>query len=334
MRSSGAGGCRSGCFATINGRFIGEGASRNFNDSLSFFLDSHESITSDHADLRIGQVPLFENLFDPDFLTFFHDDQHALLGFAQKDLVGRHSGFPLRHEREIDFHAGPATAGSLTGRTSQTGSAHVLDASDAAAREQFQAGFEQQLFAEGIPDLDCWTVFFRFFGQVARGKRSSSQPVASGLRPNIKDGISNSRRGAAGDLAVAQYSKAKYIHQRIAGIGFVKINLAADRWDPDTVSVMGDAGDDACKKVAVGTLCERTKTQRIQTEDGPCTHRKDVANDAAYPGSGSLERLDGAGMVVTFHFECHRPIIADIDHAGILLSGRHQYSLAAGGKFS
>ena len=142
-----------------------------------------------------------------------------------------------------------------------------------------------------------------------------------------------SRGGAAGDLAVAQYPKAKDIHQRIAGIRFVEIGLAANRWDPDTVSVVGNARDDARKKVTVGGICERTETQRIQTKDRPCTHRKDVANDAAHPRGGSLKGFNGAGMVVTFHFESHRPIIADIDHPGIFLSGPHQHPIATGGKF-
>ena len=85
------------------------------------------------------------------------------------------------------------------------------------------------------------------------------------------------------DLTVTQYPKTKDIHQRVAGIRFVKINLPTNRGNSDTVSVVCNARDDAGKEVAVGRFCKRTETQRIQTKDRPRTHRKDVANDAAYP---------------------------------------------------
>src|SRR5438477_370126 len=39
---------------------------------------------------------------------------------------------------------------------------------------------------------------------------------------------------------MSQHAKAKNIYERITFEAFVKINLAADRWDSDAIAVMGD----------------------------------------------------------------------------------------------
>ena len=80
-------------------------------------------------------------------VAFLHDDQHALLRFAEHNLVRRHAGFALRNFREIDLHAGAAAAGGFAGRAGQSRRAHVLNAGDRIGGEQFQARFEQQLLA-------------------------------------------------------------------------------------------------------------------------------------------------------------------------------------------
>ncbi len=65
---------------------------------------------------------------------------------------------------------------------------------------------------------------------------------------------------------------------------------------------------------------DRTKAERIEREHRPRPHREDVPDDPAHSGRSSLERLNGARVIVALHLERHRPAIADIDHARILLA--------------
>ena len=185
-------------------------------------------------------------------LPLLRDDQHALLRFAQENFVRRHAGFALRHFGEIDLDAGAAAAGGFAGRTGEPGRAHVLDAGDRVGREQFQTGFEQQLFLEWIAHLNRGPVFARFFGQFPRGERRARQSIASGLRADIKNRIANPAGRAARQLLMPQNAETKNIHQRIALETFVEINLAADRRDADAVAVVRDARDDAGEEPAVG----------------------------------------------------------------------------------
>ena len=50
---------------------------------------------------------------------------------------------------------------------------------------------------------------------------------------------------------MSQRAQAERVHERIAFIAWVEIDLARDRRDAETVSVMGDAGHDAGEKPAV-----------------------------------------------------------------------------------
>ncbi len=92
----------------------------------------------------------------------------------------------------------PRAAGGLAGRAGQPRRAHVLDAGDGAAGEQFEAGFEQQLFAERIAHLHGRAVLLRFLGQVARGERRARQTVAPGLRADVKDRVADALRRRRG----------------------------------------------------------------------------------------------------------------------------------------
>jgi hypothetical protein len=144
---------------------------------------------------------------------------------------------------------------------------------------------------------------------------------------------------------VAQHAEAKNIYQRITLEAFVEINLAADGRDADTVTVMRNTGDDAREQSPVRgdfrfsswgfRICirDRPKAQRVQTKLRACAHSKNVADDTAHAGRGALERLDGARMIVTLHFERDCPAIANIDNSGILFAGFDQNVWAGGGKF-
>ncbi len=121
----------------------------------------------------------------------------------------------------------------------------------ASVREQFQAGFEQQLLLERIADLHRRPVFARFFGQFARGEGRAGQTIATRLRADVENRIANAAGRAARELLVPQNAEAENIHQRIAFETFVEINLAADRRNADAIAVVRDAGNDAGEEPAV-----------------------------------------------------------------------------------
>jgi hypothetical protein len=56
----------------------------------------------------------------------------------------------------------------------------------------------------------------------------------------------------------------------------------------------------------------------VEQRDRPGSHRDDVAEDAADPGRGALEGLDGRRVVVAFDLERDRLAFAEVDDAGVL----------------
>ncbi len=160
-------------------------------------------------------------------------------------------GLALRHFGEIDLHAGAAAARRLAGRAGEPRRAHVLDAGHGVGGEQLEARLEQQLFAERIAHLHGRAVLLRFLGQIARGKRRAREPVAPRLRADVEDRIADALRRAARDLLVPQHAEVEDIHQRIAVVAFVEIDLAADGRDADAIAVVRDARDHAGEEPAV-----------------------------------------------------------------------------------
>ena len=113
---------------------------------------------------------------------------------------------------EVDLDAGAAAAGRLARRACQAGRSHVLDTGDGVGGEQFEAGFEEQFFAEGIADLYRRAVFLRFFSQVARSEGRACEAVAARLRSYVKDWVANTLGRAARNLLVLEDAEAKDIH--------------------------------------------------------------------------------------------------------------------------
>ena len=86
-----------------------------------------------------------------------------------------------------------------------------------------------------------------------------------------------------------QQADAHRVDERIRVVGGVEGAFAADVGDADAVAVVADAGDGAAE-APVG----RAEAEPVEQRDRPRSHRDDVAQDAADPGGGALERLDGA----------------------------------------
>ena len=81
------------------------------------------------------------------------DGQHPLLGLRGHHLEGRHAGLAAAHRGHVHVHAHAGPGGRLTGGTGQAGPAEVLDADHEAGVQQGEAGLDEALLLEGVPDL-------------------------------------------------------------------------------------------------------------------------------------------------------------------------------------
>jgi hypothetical protein len=160
----------------------------------------------------------------------------------------------------------PGAAGGLARRASETGGAHVLNSGDGVGGEQLETGFERSFLAEGIANLHCRPILLRFLGEVTRGERGARQSITPGLGADVENWIPDPLRGAAGDLLVPQHAEAEDIHQRVAVVTFVEVDLAADRGNTDAVSVMCDAGDHAREKPAIRLHLRRISLDRAKAQ--------------------------------------------------------------------
>ncbi len=124
----------------------------------------HHAVVVDHADPRAGQVPLVEDRLHLGLAALLGDDEHAFLRLGQENLVRRHARFALGDEVQVDLDPAAAAAGCFASRTRQPRRAHILDAGDGVGLEEFEAGFEQELFLEGVADLHGRAVFLGLFG--------------------------------------------------------------------------------------------------------------------------------------------------------------------------
>ena len=60
------------------------------------------------------------------------------------------------------------------------------------------------------------------------------------------------------------------------------------------------------------------EAEAVEQRDRPRTHGDDVAEDAADPGCGALERLDGRRVVVALDLEGDRLALAEVDDSCVL----------------
>ena len=120
-----------------------------------------------------------------------------------------------------------------------------MDSGDGIGGEEFEAGFEEEFFFEGIADLDSGAIFFAFFGEFSGGKGGTCEAVASGFCADIKHWVADSSGGTAGDLFVAEDSEIEDIDEGISVVALVKVDFTTDGGDADTVSVVSDSCDDS-----------------------------------------------------------------------------------------
>src|SRR5581483_2744048 len=176
--------------AMVNRSIVCQRSVWNFRYDRAMLPNPERVFADDFADFDRIQSPLAEHTINFLFASLLRDQQHALLRFAQHDLVGAHAGLALRHAVHFDFDSNVTARAHLAGGTSQAGGAHVLNANDSASLHGLQASFEQQLFEKWIADLDIRPFRFRLFAELFAGHGGAMNAVAAGLRADIDDRIS------------------------------------------------------------------------------------------------------------------------------------------------
>ena len=108
------------------------------------------------------------------------------------------------------------------------------------------------------------------------------------------------RTGRLGEVQVlvAQHPDAEGVDQRVAEVGLVEDDLAADVRQAEAVAVAAHARHDPRQHPGGVRLVQRPEAQRVHHADRAGAHGEDVADDAADAGRSALVRLDVAGVVV------------------------------------
>jgi hypothetical protein len=117
--------------------------------------------------------------------------------------------FAHRHLVEVELDAEVALGAHFDGRAGEAGRAHVLDGDDRAGRHQFEAGFEQALFGEGVADLHGRALFLDVVVEFGRGHGGAADAVAAGLGAEIDDRQADALGLGVEDLVVSARPAAK-----------------------------------------------------------------------------------------------------------------------------
>ncbi len=158
----------------------------------------------------------------------------------------------MRHPVEFDLDPRARARGGFAGGTSQPRRAHVLHPGHRAGGEQFQAGAAHPFFHDRIARRHRATLAFRGgFRQILRRKHRAREPVPSRRRAQVKHRISHALRRAARDLFMPQHAKTKGVHERVARVGRVEINLSRHRREAKVITVMRKAADHPGKELPI-----------------------------------------------------------------------------------
>ena len=183
-----------------------------------------------------------------------------------------------------------------------------------AGRQQFQAGFHQQLFQERVAHLHRRALGLVLGVQSCRLAKVApwmpSRPVSA---PTSSTGLPTPSARARISSSCAHQAHAHRVDQRIAVVGRVEVDLAADGRHADAVAV---ARRCLPPRRRTGSGCAARssgpKRSELSSAIGPRAHREDVAHDAAHARRRALVRLDRAGVVVALDLEDDRQPVADV----------------------
>ena len=291
-------------FAMINGRVISKLAGRQIGHHFAVIFYHHLAGIGHKTDLRPRQIPFIEDPFHLFLAPLGHDDEHALLRFAQQHLVRCHAGAALRHLGQINLNPRAAACRGFASGTSEPGGTHVLNAGHGAGGQQFEAGFHAKLFHERITHLHRAALLFgRFFSQILRRERGPSQAIAAGGRAHVKNGIPHALGGTTRDLVMTQHAQRKGVHQRIPLVALVEINFTRHGRNTEAVAVMRNSAHHTTEKPPDFTVIELPESEGVDRANRTRAHGKDIPNDPAHSGGRTLKRLHGAGVIMALDFE-------------------------------
>ena len=218
---------------------------------------------------------------------------------------------------------------SSRGRAGDAGGAEVLDALDHARGVELEAALDEHLLHERVADLDATGAWRAWCRRRSREARIDAPPMPSPpvRAPNRTTLLPDAGRVGQVDVLVPQDAQAQRVDQRVALVGGVEHELAADVRQAEGVAVAADAGDDAVHHARGVGVVDGAEAQLVHDGDRAGAHRDDVADDAADAGRGALVRLDEARVVVRLDLEGDRPAVADVDDAGVLADADEQVLL-------
>src|SRR5438874_3917037 len=199
-----------------------------------------------------------------------------------------------------------------------------MDPDQAVRLEQLQAGLEQELLHERVPDLHRRALALALLVELRARHGGAVDAVAAGARADVDHGVPCSARRAAEDAIRLEQPERERVHQAVAVERCVEGDLARDRGNADAVAVPGDPGHHSLEQPRGPRMRRIAESQRVHRGDRPRAHGEHVAQDAAHSRCGALIRLDVARMVVALHLEGDGQAATDVDHTGVL-AGTLQY---------
>ncbi len=170
--------------------------------------------------------------------------------------------------------------------------------------------------------------------ELRRGEHGgAADTVAPGGGAEQHDRVAWAGGGAAHEPPARRETESHRVDEAVVLVGGLEVDLAADGGDADGVAVVPDPGDGSVEQVAracVSIPTDLAEAQRVEHGDRARADREDVAQDAPHAGGGSLERLDGAGVVVGLDLERAHEAPADVDGAGVLARAHHHVGALGG----
>src|SRR5271157_2136836 len=191
-------------------------------------------------------------------------------------------------------------------------------------------------FSRRIAPTYTLALGFGLFAELLARHGRAVDAIPASLRANVNDGIPFARGFGVENLVAAHQSQREGVNQRISRVATFELHLAADVGDAEAVSVRGDATDHTFEHrvvlvqsslIEAGLRRDGAEAQRVHDGERTRAHGKDVAQNTANAGCGSLERLDERRMIVRLDLEGAGPAIADVNDARVL--ARPLYHAAA-----
>src|ERR1017187_3383130 len=183
--------------SVIKRRIVGERLVGNVGDQNAVMAYTEARLRLDGADDYSVEAPLLEDVEDFVLAALGGHQQHPLLAFRKHDLVGGHAGLALRHEVELHVEANAAAGAHFAGGASEASRPHILDANDRAGLHGLETSFKQELFHEGVADLDIGALRLGALAELFAGHGGAVDAVSASLRAYVNYGVAG-----AGGLAI------------------------------------------------------------------------------------------------------------------------------------